>query len=46
MLAKDDKAGMQKTIQDVKILAIKKELISCKEKWKSKQIICWLMSLR
>ncbi|CAB4439326.1 unnamed protein product [Rhizophagus irregularis] len=45
MLAKDDKAGMQKTIQDVKILAIKKELISCKEKWKSKQIIyCFIKS--
>uniref|UniRef100_U9TWC4 Uncharacterized protein n=1 Tax=Rhizophagus irregularis (strain DAOM 181602 / DAOM 197198 / MUCL 43194) TaxID=747089 RepID=U9TWC4_RHIID len=31
MLVKDDKAGMQKTIQDVKIPAIKKELVSCKE---------------
>ncbi|GBC41415.2 uncharacterized protein OCT59_001604 [Rhizophagus irregularis] len=31
MLVKDDKAGMQRIIQDVKIPAIKKELVSCKE---------------
>ncbi|PKC59445.1 hypothetical protein RhiirA1_469427 [Rhizophagus irregularis] len=32
MLVKDDKAGMQKTIQDVKIPAIKKELVSVKRR--------------
>jgi hypothetical protein len=39
ILVKDDKAGMQETLQDVTIPAIKKELISCKKrltKWKSR----------
>lgn len=31
MLVKDDKAEIQKAIQDVKVPAIKKELVSCKE---------------